>query len=241
MNSYENLINHIPSIEAKIGYHFTDPSLLRLAFVHRSFVNENRRQTAHNERLEFLGDSILGIIVSEYLYHFFPNTPEGELSFLRSRLVEFASCATYVKKIEIGNFLLLGKGEKMNDGKGRESILADLFEALIGAIYLDGGLEAAKKFFFSHFQKDVEEIIKTPLRNWKAILQDYCQKKYQKPPIYEVVSETGPDHDKVFTIKVIVQNHEIATGIRHSKKEAQQAAASEALKELKWDETWPQR
>src|ERR1700722_11913608 len=156
MKEFENLIKQASEIEIKMGYAFKDRSLLALAFTHRSFVNENKEVNEHNERLEFLGDSILGLLIAEYLYRYLPSTPEGELSYLRSRLVEASSCVLYVQIFEVEKFILLGKGERMNDGRGRESILADLFEALIGAIYLDGGIEAARRFLFKNFSKEID-------------------------------------------------------------------------------------
>ncbi|MDP1881026.1 MAG: ribonuclease III [Parachlamydiaceae bacterium] len=236
MKQLDYLIEHISSIEKKLGYTFKDRSHLTLAFVHRSFINENKMIDHHNERLEFLGDSILGMIISDYLYHLFPNTPEGDLSYLRSRLVEAASCVEYIKSLDIASFVLLGKGEKMNDGRGRDSLLADLFEAIIGAIYLDGGLPAAKKFLFSNFQKQIDLTLKTPLKNWKALLQDICQKKFQQTPYYNLINMTGPDHSKSFEISVVIRDGEIENvigkGIGLSKKEAQQSAAEDALKKL---------
>jgi ribonuclease III len=232
MNALEELLKAAPSIEKKLNYFFQDRSYLALAFVHRSFINEHREVTYHNERLEFLGDSVLGLLVAEYLYRNLPLTPEGDLSYLRSRLVEASSCVTYVQKLDLEKHLLLGKGEKMNDGRGRESILADLFEAIIGAIYLDGGIEAAREFLFKNFHDEIEAILKTPLRNWKALLQDLCQKKYQHPPIYQVLEEIGPDHSKVFTIAVLLNDQELGRGKGASKKEAQQAAAEDALSHL---------
>lgn len=232
MNTIDHLIQHASEIESKLDYKFKDPAILALAFVHRSYINEHKEVSHHNERLEFLGDSILGLIVAEYLYRTLPDTPEGELSYLRSRLVEANSCMAYVAKLDLASYLLLGKGERMNDGRGRESILADLFEALIGAIYLDGGLEAAKEFVFKKFGEDIHTILQTPLKNWKALLQDYCQKKHQKPPIYKVVSEAGPDHSKQFIITVCLDDVELGHGEGSSKKEAQQAAAENALAKL---------
>lgn len=232
MNPITQLIVDAAKIESKLGFVFKNKELLALAFIHCSFVNENRDITEHNERLEFLGDSVLGLITSEYLYKQLPSHPEGELSYLRSRLVEAASCVTYVQKLDIEKYLALGKGERINSGRGRESILADLFEALIGAIYLDSGLEAVKQFIFTNFQQEIEAILKTPLSNWKAILQDYCQKKYQKPPTYQVLQEEGPDHSKVFKISVFINDQDIGTGFGPSKKEAQQAAAKNALEKI---------
>lgn len=225
---------NIPIIEEKIGYKFTDKALLELAFIHRSFANENRFiMKDHNERLEFLGDAILGLIISDFLYLTLPNHPEGELSYLRSRLVEASSCARYVQKLSLERFLLMGKGESMNEGKGRSTILSDLFEALIGAIYLDGGIKSSKDFFFDHFKEDVFQTIEKPHRNWKAELQDYCQKNYQRPPEYIVLKEEGPDHLKVFLICVKLGEKELGRGKGSSKKEAEQDAAQSAVKTLK--------
>lgn len=233
MNTFEELIKNAFYIESKLGYTFKEKTLLALAFVHRSYVNENKEVTQHNERLEFLGDSVLGLLIAEYLYKYLPQTPEGELSYLRSRLVEASSCVAYVHKLDIENYTLLGKGERMNDGRGRESILADLFEAIIGAIFLDGGIEAAKKFLFKNFSPEIDNILKTPLNNWKAILQDYCQKKFQQTPSYKVLSEEGPDHSKLFKILVLINDQELGMGTGASKKEAQQAAAEDALSRFK--------
>jgi ribonuclease-3 len=229
MSILEGLLHLTPEIETKIGYHFKDRSLLVLAFVHRSFINEHRDVSYHNERLEFLGDSILGLLTAEYLYKLLPDVPEGDLSYLRSRLVEASSCVKYLHQLQVENYVLLGKGEKRNDGRGRESILADLFEALMGAIYLDGGIEAARHFFFGNFAPEIDAILKTPLRNWKALLQDYCQKKFQHPPHYEVIEAVGPEHSKFFTIAVTINETELGRGTGASKKEAQQAAAADAL------------
>lgn len=232
MNAIPKLLQDASLIESRIGYIFKDKRLLALAFVHRSFVNENRDVIGHNERLEFLGDAVLGMLVAEHLYRHLPTTPEGELSYLRSRLVEASSCVTYVQKLDLSHYLLLGKGERMNDGRGRESILSDLFEAIIGSIYLDGGVEAARDFIFNNFSSEIEAILKTPLRNWKALLQDYCQKKFQQTPLYQVLEESGPDHSKIFKITVHVKDKELGHGEGASKKEAQQAAAENALRSL---------
>ena len=230
MNQLEQLISISSQIESKLGYSFKDKNLLALAFIHRSFINENRILTEkHNERLEFLGDSILGLLISEYLYRYLPGTPEGELSHLRSRLVEASSCFDYTKQLDIEQYILLGKGERLSGGRGRDTILADLFEAVIGAIYLDGGLEAARRFLFKNFSKDIEKILKTPVRNWKAVLQDFSQKKYQKTPEYIIISEAGPDHNKSFIISVMINNEEVGRGDGTSKKEAQQSAARDAV------------
>lgn len=227
------LINHLGQIEKKIGYTFSDKSLLSLAFIHRSYVNEDRDfGKQHNERLEFLGDSVLNLLVTEYLYKNLPDVPEGELSFLRSRLVDAQSCMEYVKKLDIAQFLLLGKGERLSSGRGRLSILSDLFEAVVGAMYLDGGLEPVRLFLFTHFEKDIKNILSTPMNNWKAILQDYAQRVYHVTPEYVVNSESGPDHQKTFEVIVNIQNQELGRGVGKSKKEAQQAAAQMAVEKI---------
>ncbi len=233
MNSVEELLAKAPLIEEKLNYSFLNKQLLVLSFVHRSFFNEHRDLVGqHNERLEFLGDSVLGLIISDYLYAHLPLEPEGYLSHLRSHIVEAGSCAQLLSQLDIAQYVLLGKGERMNDGRGRETILADLFEALIGAIYLDGGMDAAKHFFFSHFSVKLEEHLKKPLRNWKAELQDYSQKKHQKPPAYKILKESGPDHSKIFHVTACIDEMDIGEGKGSSKKEAEQAAAEDALKRL---------
>lgn len=219
-------------LESQLGHTFRDKTLLILAFVHRSYVNESRSITAHNERLEFLGDMVLGLVVSDYLYHHYPHLTEGELSALRARLVEASACMSYLNRLGVASALCLGKGEQLNKGRGRESILADLFEAIMGAIYLDSGFEAASRFFFGHFTAQVEEIVKTPLRNWKAFLQDYCQKHYQQIPHYQVVGASGPDHCKRFEVIVLIHGREYGKGEGLSKKEAEQAAAADACHRL---------
>lgn len=233
MNPLETLLTHAATIEAKLGYQFKNRSFLLLAFIHRSFVNEHKAITDHNERLEFLGDAVLGMLVSDFLYQRMPNTAEGDLSFLRSRLVEASSCVGYVQSLDIYRYMLLGKGERYNEGRGKETILSDLFEAIIGAIFLDGGLEAARNFLFNNFESQIQATLETPLRNWKAALQDLCQKRFQQAPVYSVLDESGPDHVKQFSIAVMIGTHELGRGTGASKKEAQQAAAANALsKEL---------
>jgi ribonuclease III len=230
METWQKLLEEIPVVESKIGYTFKEKELLALAFVHRSFVNENKENIVkHNERLEFFGDSILGLLISEYLFKYLPSTPEGDLSRYRSRLVEACSCMLYVKKLDLWSYVLMGKGERQNDGRGRDSILANLFEALLAAVYLDGGIESARRFLFKNFSEEINQILKTPIRNWKAILQNYTQQKFHQPPVYKTLSEEGPDHGKTFYISVHVNGNECGRGTGASKKEAQQAAAQTAI------------
>lgn len=219
-------------IEEHLGYVFHNKDLLILAFIHRSYVNENKQVKEHNERLEFLGDSVLGLLIASYLFEKLPEMPEGELSHLRSRLVEASACSSYVETLGIKKYLVMGKGERMNDGRGRDSILSDLFEAIIGAIYLDGGLSSCRQFIFSKLKDPIDLLLQAPVQNWKAILQDYSQKKFQETPIYRLVSESGPDHNKVFEVIVSINNIDAGFGKGSSKKEAQTAAAHDALNKI---------
>lgn len=238
MEKTEELMDKIKVIEKRLGYSFNRRELLISAFLHRSYLNENRTLPySHNERLEFLGDTVLGLLISEFLFDSFPDLQEGDLSFLRSRLVEAASCTEYVKLLDLQDFLLLGKGERINVGRGRESILADLFEAIVGAIYLDGGVQAVKTFLFDNYQQTIDQIIQTPISNWKALLQDWSQKRYQTPPVYEVLKEVGPDHSKIFEVAVFINEEKVGTGSGSSKKEAQQEAAKVAYEALNHGQT----
>lgn len=217
-------------VEEKLRVVFNDKKLLAQAFVHRSYWNEHSSDGAgHNERFEFLGDSVLGLLIADYLFKQHPHLDEGSLSSLRSQMVDAPACASYVQKLEIAPFLLLGKGEQMNQGKGRESILADLFEAVVGALYLDQGLDAVYTFFFSHFKDEIEQMVRSPLRNWKAELQDYAQKKHQQTPLYQVDVESGPPHLRQFRISVWFNDQKMGEGEGSSKKEGQVEAAKDAL------------
>jgi ribonuclease-3 len=230
MNPLENLKAQIESIEEKLGYVFENKDLLVQSLIHRSFINEYRGgPLQHNERLEFLGDSVLGLVLADYLYHRLPGHPEGQLSQLRSRLVDANSCANYLQKLSLAEHILLGKGERLGDGRTKTSILADVFEALLGAVYLDAGLATSRSFLLCHYETEFELVIGSPPRNYKAELQDFSQKQFQKTPVYKVVDETGPDHAKIFHVMVWVDEKEAGIGMGASKKEAEQRAAFEAL------------
>jgi ribonuclease-3 len=203
------------------------------AFVHRSYVNEKRETGLEsNERLEFLGDAVLNFLVADYLYHRLPGHPEGQLSQLRSRLVDAASCAGYLQQLGVAEYILLGRGEMMSEGRGKGSILADAFEAIVGAIYLDSNIQSVRQFLLWHFEEKFNSAVGTPARNFKAELQDYSQRKFQKTPVYKVVEETGPDHSKQFHVVVSVNDQEVGMGMGRSKKEAEQRAAFEAIGRL---------
>lgn len=234
MTVFIELREHVPEIEKRIGHVFSNKDLLLLALIHRSYYNENPYVVpGHNERLEFLGDSILGLIVSEYLYTNLPKEAEGHLSLMRSQIVEAASCAKFLEELGIGKFVLLGRGERSPHAvRGRMTIMADLFEAIIGAIYLDGGFAVAKKFFLDRFEKTMSDQLYRPQRNWKAELQDYSQKRYHKLPIYKVMKESGPDHNKIFHVIVELESRVLGEGAGTSKKEAETIAAGNALRKL---------
>ncbi len=231
MDEVQEILDQMSKIEGQLGYQFKNKNYLLTAFVHSSFINENKDLiTESNERLEFLGDAVFGLIIGEYLFTLYPSHPEGVLSHYRSKLVEAASCCKYLKKLDLEHYLLLGKGEKKSFlARPNPSIVADLFEAIIGAIFLDGGIEPAKKFLLENFSEDIEKTLSAPIRNWKAELQDYSQKKYQKIPNYKVMNEAGPDHSKTFHISVFIDDMILGSGYGGSKKSAQQAAAAEAL------------
>jgi ribonuclease III len=233
MNPLEQLKLKVEEIEDKLGYVFGNKDILINALIHRSYVNEHREGVVnHNERVEFLGDSVLGLVVADYLYHRLPSYPEGALSQLRSKLVEATTCAKYLQKLGLQDYILLGRGEKMTEGRNKVSILADAFEAVVGAVYLDGGLPVTKSVLLCHFEEEANEAIGSPPRNFKAELQDYSQKNFQKVPLYKIGGETGPDHSKLFHVIVFVDEKEAGIGIGASKKEAEQRAAFDALSKL---------
>lgn len=230
MDGLDHFEKSTSSIEDKIGYVFQDKKLLLLAFTHRSFVNEAKgKLTEHNERLEFLGDAIFGFVVADYLYRKLPSDPEGKLSLLRSKIVDAFSCAQYLQQLGLASYILLGRGERMSEGTSKISILADVFEALVAALYLDGGIAGVNVFLTHHFEKEFERVLGAPPRNYKAELQEYVQKNYHQPPVYKVVEETGPDHAKEFRVVVSIQNQDMGEGVGFTKKEAEQMAALDAI------------
>ncbi|NBO24674.1 MAG: ribonuclease III, partial [Chlamydiae bacterium] len=181
----------------------------------------------------FLGDTVLSVVVSEFLFLKFPSFLEGELSFAKSKLVEAQSCVNYAKLLQIEAYLLLGKGETQNLGKGRDSVIADFFEAIIGAIFLDSGFDIAKQFLIDRFSAIWLDEGGLKVDNEKVLLQEFVQKKYQEIPDYRILSEEGPDHEKTFIIGVFVQGQQVGEGVGLSKKKAQQNAAKAALEALK--------
>ncbi|MDD3429246.1 MAG: ribonuclease III [Oscillospiraceae bacterium] len=211
-------------LQDKINYHFEHLALLQTALTHTSFANESKKGATHNERLEFLGDSVLSIIVSEYLFANNKKLPEGELTRIRASLVCENSLFGFAQKINLGQYMRLGRGEENNGGRSRPAILADAFEALIAAIYLDGGIEKARAFILP-FVKAAH----TTNDDYKTKLQEVVQQNPEERLRYVVVDEQGPDHDKSFTVQVMLNSNVIGTGKGHSKKQAEQMAACEAL------------
>lgn len=211
-------------LEKKIGYIFTDSQLLETAITHTSFANESKKQLANNERLEFLGDSVLSIVVAEYLFTSLKGVPEGELTRRRAALVCEPALSGFAKKMQLGNYLRLGKGEEMSGGRERASILSDAFEAVIAALYIDGGLAAARDFILP-FVSEISQVEE----DYKTRLQEVVQQNPEERIRYHVTDETGPDHNKRFTVEVHLNSNCIGRGTGHSKKIAEQQAAREAL------------
>lgn len=212
----------------KIGYEFKDEKLLENALSHSSYANEKR--TKSNERLEFLGDSVLSLVTAEYLFGHYSHIPEGELTKLRASLVCEQALFSFAMSISLGDHLLLGKGEKMTGGDKRPSILADAFEAVIAAVYLDGGYESAKKHILSFIVPEVEQKRPAKFEDYKTLLQEIIQQNPDEMVEYVVTDESGPDHNKTFTVEVMLNHNVIGVGVGKSKKDAEQKAASEALK-----------
>lgn len=223
----------LKTIQTKIGVEFKNPQLLETAFIHRSYLNEAKGEIQHNERLEFLGDAVLELIVTEYLYAKFPTKPEGEMTALRSALVKGERLAEVAKDLEFGEYLKLSKGEARSGGREKPYLLANTFEAVLGAIYLDTGYKPARKFVEKFLLPSLEKIIAEGSQvDAKSHFQELAQEKLAITPRYELLSESGPDHDKVFEMGAYVGKDLYGKGKGANKQSAEQAAASEALKKL---------
>ena len=225
----------LSELEAGLGYTFRDKSILENALTHSSYANENRERGLHdNERLEFLGDSILGFVVADYLYRSFPDKPEGELTRIRAALVCEESLHEVAQSLHLGDFLMLGKGEESGGGRRRPSILADAVEAVLAAVYLDGGIDKVRALIHRILlEKEQEQEVENRRRDCKTELQELVQRKPNQVLHYEPVSESGPDHAKVFAVAVTLNGQVIGLGSGHSKKEAEQSAARAALEQMK--------
>ena len=215
-------------LENRIHYTFKNKKLLHEALSHSSYANEGKR-TRSNERLEFLGDSVLSIIVAKHLFTHYTHLPEGELTKLRASLVCEKSLHEFACDFGLGEFLLLGKGEELTGGRERPSIIADAFEALLAAIYLDGGMEQARKFVLQFIPEHLNPKQAKGLNDYKTTLQEIIQQNKEEKIEYVPIEETGPDHDKTFVVEVPLTSNVIGTGRGKSKKQAEQFAAKEAL------------
>lgn len=215
--------------EKVIDYTFSDKTLMETALSHSSYANESKTALQSNERLEFLGDSVLSIVVSQYLFNHFSHLPEGELTKIRASLVCEKSLFEFAQIINLGEYLFLGKGEAASGGRTRPSILADAFEAVIAAIYLDGGIENAQKFILKFIPTDFDVSKKSAFSDYKTILQEIIQKNPEERVEYILTGSQGPDHNKVFIVEVKLNSNTIGKGMGKSKKQAEQNAAKEAL------------
>lgn len=220
------------TLETKLGYQFQNPKLLDHALTHSSYANEHHLGSiSSNERLEFLGDSVLGMIVADHLYRTFPDLPEGDLTRIRANLVCEGSLVLVAKEWDLGRYLKLGKGENTCGGRSRPSILADAVEAVLAAVFLDGGL-AHDRDIIQRFLLDRMEQVNRASRDHKTYLQELVQRKSGQVLSYELIGESGPDHNKTFQMQVLLNGQPIGQGTGHSKKEAEQAAANAAIERL---------
>lgn len=224
------------TLEQALGIEFKNKDLLTQAFLHRSYLNENSSLgLQHNERLEFLGDAVLELVVTDHLYHTFTDKPEGELTAFRAALVNTISISDVAKSLGFEDYLLLSKGETKDTGKARQYILANTFESFVGALYLDSGYDAAQKFIHDHLFPTLDGIISKSLwRDAKSFVQEQAQEIESVTPSYKVIRESGPDHDKVFTVGIFFGQKQIAEGSGSSKQEAEQEAARKALEVKGW-------
>lgn len=224
--------------EDTIGVYFQNKGLLTAAFTHRSYINENPRTgLSHNERLEFLGDAVLELVATRYLFDKYPTHDEGELTAYRSALVNAVIISEVATELHMNDYLLLSKGEQKDNGKARQYILANTYEALVGAIYLDQGYDVAGEFIKKTLLGRIDEIVKKKLwRDPKSYVQELAQEHFSVTPTYRVTKESGPDHDKQFTIAIFFGNEQIATGKGKSKQEGEASAAEAAIKAKNWRE-----
>ncbi len=223
-------------LEERIGYKFRNSLLLAEALTHPSLGHEAQRYHFDYQRLEFLGDAVLQLIITEYLFRHFRAEAEGQLTKLRSRLVSREALRTHAAGLDLGRYILMGRGEESSGGRSRTSTLADAFEALIGAIYLDGGLEAAKEFILTQTRGDLAQLAETPVDvNPKGQLQELLQSISPRSPVYELVSQSGPEHEKTFVSQVIWEGIVLGQGGGRSKKQAETAAALEAMQLKRWE------
>lgn len=226
------------TFESQRNLNFNDKGLLQQAFIHRSYINEQKETgLAHNERLEFLGDAVLELVVTDFLYKKYPDTPEGKLTAYRSSLVRTESISKAARDLGMNDLLMLSKGESQDHGKARDYILANTFEAFVGAVYLDQGYDNAQRIIADSLFDNIELIISEgSWRDAKSYVQEKAQEVYSQTPRYEMISAEGPDHAKDFVMAIYFGDKKIAEGSGNSKQKAQQSAAQSAIEKEKWED-----
>jgi ribonuclease-3 len=236
--SERNLEADLLQLQKVLGVTFRDPLILLSAVTHRSYLNEHKEVTwEHNERLEFLGDAVLELVVTDYLFSKYPEKPEGELTAVRAALVNTNSLALASELLGVNKFLLMSKGESKDEGRARQYILANVFESCIGAMYLDQGYDTAKEFIAERLFPNTDNIVKKRLwQDAKSRFQELSQEKASITPTYETISQEGPDHDRVFTVGVFLRHEKVAEGKGRSKQEAEQQAAQAAVAAKQWED-----
>jgi len=230
------LTDGLDEIQHRLGYRFRRPRLLREALTHKSYLNEAKETgELDNERLEFLGDAVLDLVVSQHLLSAFPDAAEGELSKLRARLVNEKTLARVARRIGLGELLRLGRGETKTQGRNKPSLLADALEAVLAGVYLDGGLDAAAASVRAAFSEELASCDRSLLArgDFKTDLQEVCQREFEMLPHYQMIREAGPDHEKLFEVEILIRGERYGIGVGTSKKEAEQMAAKHALEKLR--------
>lgn len=226
----------LKAFQRSAGIRFRSTSLLNQAFCHRSYANESGRTAENNERLEFLGDSVLGLVVAEYLFRNLESRPEGDLARIKSVVVSEASLAGIARSLEVDRYLLVGKGEEHSGGRGKKAILADATEAIIGAYFLDSGFRRARRFVLRLLVPEIRKVLEDRhQKDYKTLLQEYVQREYHAYPKYSLVKKAGPDHDRTFWVTVEVNGREFGPGSGKNKKTAEQHAARDAWEALDGD------
>lgn len=236
MSEETDITQNLEALSKLLGVTFNNIEFLLSAITHRSYLNEHREATQeHNERLEFLGDAVLELVVTDYLFKKYPEKPEGELTAVRAALVNTVSLSESAQKLGVNEFLLMSKGEAKDTGRARQYILANTFESLIGALYMDQGYDVARDFIAGHLFPKTEQIVEKRLwQDPKSRFQELSQEHHSVTPTYDTLSQEGPDHDRVFTIGVFLGKEKIAEGKGRSKQEAEQSAAEAAITTKGW-------
>jgi ribonuclease-3 len=222
----------LAELEWALDYRFQRVELLNQALTHKSYVHEQREPSQHNERLEFLGDAVLGLVIGDYCYGRFVHLAEGDLSKLRASLVNENNLARIARRLQLGSYLLVGRGEELTGGRAKSSVLADTLEAVLAAIYLDSSLQDVYQVVLRCFREDLETVFNEGHKDYKSDLQEYTQERFSCVPTYIVVRERGPDHEKVFEVELLIRGRLQGVGVGKSKKEAEQDAARKVLEAL---------